>query len=100
MTIVLAENAADRQTTSLQTKWQALRSHLQAEKERIHQAICTYPTPIAGCDQQFNYLLEQRTQIQREWKRLLTAEKEGQRAANPHAVLDEFMRSSPFSYSN
>ncbi len=79
-----------------QITWQALRSRLQAEKERIHQEIGSYPTPIAGCDQQFNYLLKQRAQIRREWKRLLEAEKEAQRATNPQAILDEFMRASAF----
>ena len=53
---------------------QALRSRFQAEKERIQSEISSYPTPIAGCDQQFNYLLKRRTQIGRELARLPEAE--------------------------
>jgi hypothetical protein len=29
----------------------------------IQDEIRTYPTPIAGCDQQFNHLLEKRDQL-------------------------------------
>jgi hypothetical protein len=47
---------------------------LQAENRRIQSEISRYPTPIAGCDQQFNYLLERRTQIQCELARLTEAE--------------------------
>ena len=68
MTGLLVE-AAD-----LETERKTRRSRLQAEKERIQREISSYPTPIAGCDQQFNYLLERRTQIRRELARLLEAE--------------------------
>ena len=36
---------------------------LEAEKRRLYEEIRNYPTPIAGCDQQFNYLLEQQAQV-------------------------------------
>ena len=62
------------EAAELETEQKTLRSQLQAEKERIQQEISSYPTPIAGCDQQFNYLLERRTQIRRELARLLEAE--------------------------
>lgn len=35
---------------------------LQAFKASLDRRIRDYPTPIAGCDEQFNYLLEQRDQ--------------------------------------
>ena len=62
-----------------QKELKTLRSRMQAEKERIQREISSYPTPIAGCDQQFNYLLERRTLIRREWARLLQAEQENAR---------------------
>lgn len=36
---------------------------LKAEKQRIDAAIRAYPTPIAGCDAEYNYLLERRREI-------------------------------------
>jgi hypothetical protein len=36
---------------------------LMAERDRINAEIRSYPTPITACDQQFNFLLEERTRI-------------------------------------
>ena len=36
---------------------------LKSEKQRIDAAIRAYPTPIAGCDAEYNYLLERRREI-------------------------------------
>ncbi|REK06844.1 MAG: hypothetical protein DWQ37_22685 [Planctomycetota bacterium] len=46
---------------------------LEAEKQRLYEEIRTYPTPIAGCDQQFNYLLEQQARVVAELNRLRSA---------------------------
>lgn len=46
---------------------------LQAEKQRLYDEIYNYPTPIAGCDQQFNYLLEQQAQVVAELARVRAA---------------------------
>ena len=43
---------------------------LEAEKRRLYEEIRNYPTPIAGCDQQFNYLLEQQARIVAELNRI------------------------------
>jgi hypothetical protein len=43
---------------------------LEAEKQRLYEEIRNYPTPIAGCDQQFNYLLEQQAQVLADLNRL------------------------------
>ena len=43
---------------------------LRAELQRITNEIRTYPPPIAGCDAQFNYLLEQRTLIKQQLSQL------------------------------
>ena len=44
---------------------------------RVKDEIKQYPTPIAGCDEQFNFLLSERerltlelTEIRRSWERL------------------------------
>jgi hypothetical protein len=39
---------------------------LQNEKALIVEEIRSYPRPVAGCDAQFNYLLERRDAIERE----------------------------------
>ena len=46
---------------------------LQSEKQRLYDEIRNYPTPIAGCDQQFNYLLEQQAQVVAELARVRAA---------------------------
>jgi len=42
-----------------------LRNRLEEERRRIGAEIGTYPPPIAGCDVQFNHLLEERARIGR-----------------------------------
>ena len=53
----------------------AARARLEAERERIREEISSYPAPIAGCDEQFNYLLERRQQVRRELARLVAEER-------------------------
>ena len=39
---------------------------IAARLESIYQQIKGYPTPIAGCDEQFNFLLSERDQLRKE----------------------------------
>lgn len=39
------------------------KAELQAARQKIAAEISGYPTPIAGCDAQFNHLLAQRQQV-------------------------------------
>ncbi|MEM9796183.1 MAG: hypothetical protein AAF919_06825 [Pseudomonadota bacterium] len=39
------------------------RAELHAARSWLRDEISTYPTPISGCDAQFNHLLAQRRQI-------------------------------------
>ena len=50
--------------------WTELEDHLQNARRSILAEIRNYPPPIAACDQQFNYLLEQRDRIAGELSRL------------------------------
>jgi hypothetical protein len=43
---------------------------LENEKRRINEEIRNYPTPIAGCDEQFNSLLEEQAKMVQELDRL------------------------------
>jgi len=70
--------------------WQAVRSHLEAEKRRIVAEIRGYPPPIAGCDAQYQFLTERRHLIARELVRLEAAQGGGATA------LDDFIASSAF----
>lgn len=39
------------------------RSELQIARQTLNHEISTYPTPISGCDAQFNYLLSERERV-------------------------------------
>ena len=39
------------------------KQEITARLDTIYEQIKTYPTPIAGCDEQFNYLLEERNRL-------------------------------------
>ena len=47
-----------------------LRARLEALWAAINREVRRYPTPIAGCDQQFNHLLDMRLQVSRALRRL------------------------------
>jgi hypothetical protein len=42
---------------------EAIRLELEARRERINRELCTFPTPIPGCDVSFNRLLEDRARV-------------------------------------
>ena len=49
---------------------QETKEELKQELERVNTEIGNYPPPIAGCDEQFNYLLEKKSEIERGIKEL------------------------------
>ena len=73
---------------STEIEWEALRRRLEEEKNAVSAEIAAYPRPIAGCDAQFNHLLERRRALWEELSRLEAAR--GGRAISP----EEFLRSS------
>jgi chorismate mutase len=70
-------------------QWEALRLLLQQEKNAVVAEIEAYPRPIAGCDAQFNHLLERRRLLWEELARLEAAR------GKPPAGAADFLRSSP-----
>ena len=44
-------------------------TEIAARLESIYQQIKNYPTPIAGCDEQFDFLLTERGRLQKELER-------------------------------
>jgi hypothetical protein len=71
-----------------------MRVELENQRDRINNEIGLYPTPIAGCDQQFNYLLEQRSGISAKLRRMQEAENQSLSDKDLFKVLDDFIRSS------
>ena len=49
---------------------QETEEELKQELERVNTEIGNYPSPITGCDEQFNYLLEKRSEMERRIKEL------------------------------
>ena len=66
-----------------------IREHLQRLKSPIDRQIREYPTPIAGCDAQFNYLLDKRRRLARDLNRL--DQIEGGTPAEQRQALDAFV---------
>jgi hypothetical protein len=58
-------------------QWEVLRRRLVEEKRAVSAEIEAYPRPIAGCDAQFNHLLERRRLLFAELSRLEDAISEG-----------------------
>ena len=77
------------QREAVEPLWTAIRSHLEAVKHERYQALVNYPRPIAGCDEVFQQVSDDRDEIARELRRLEKA----CRIASLEAV-DEFLESS------
>ncbi len=72
--------------------WDGLRETLEARREAVNKEIGAYPGPITGCDAQFNHLLVERQQLNRELGRL---NDEMARDNSPPAIA-AFIKSCPF----
>jgi len=90
------EKPTIRQMDVIKSVWNKIRAQLETEKARIYEAIGSYPSPIAACDQQFNYLLEEQTRISRELVRLNEATTASLTIADSIELIDEFIRSSGY----
>ena len=66
----MGEGAVGRERLEGEAAFRAARERLEGERRRIQEEISGYPAPVAGCDEQFNYLLERRTQVGRALARL------------------------------
>ena len=73
--------------------WEAIRLDLTETKMALYEEISSYPAPVAGCDQQFNYLLERRTGIQKEMVRLNRYVEE---SGTSDKAVEEFVASSVY----
>lgn len=67
-----------------------LREHLLRLKAPIDRQIREYPTPIAGCDAQFNHLLDERRRLAHDLNRL--DQIEDGTPAEQRQALDTFVK--------
>jgi hypothetical protein len=56
--------------SKLQT-WRQVQDQLTARRTVLNEEIAAYPGPITGCDAQFNHLLELRSGLNADFKRLV-----------------------------
>lgn len=89
-----ADRAAE--TTAIHERWQQVKTHLEAQQEAICNEIYSYPPPIPACDEQYNYLLERRTQVKRELRRLDALLPPTTAPDEWAAALEKFVHASSF----
>ena len=70
MTATQVQEGKARVKALLEPLWQEIESHLETEKQRVFYEILYYPPPIPACDVQFNFLLEERSVITQELRRM------------------------------
>lgn len=88
--------SAEKSAEATRAAWKEIESCLEQHKERIYAQIKGYPTPITACDQQFNYLLDERTAISRELDRLRSAAEESTRDGDQRGCIQAFIDSSSY----
>jgi hypothetical protein len=71
-----------------------LEDHLENARRSILAEIRNYPPPIAACDQQFNYLLEQRDRIVGELSRLASIRRDNSARETDVKALIDFINAS------
>ena len=90
------QNETIRPGTLVEPVWQKIESHLKKERQRVFDEILHYPPPIPACDVQFNFLLEERTKISQELRRMREIAEEGGRDLNQVKSLHKFVETSRY----
>ena len=97
MPATASRNASDieAEANTLEPILHKIKALLETKRFGISEEIRKYPAPIPGCDQHFNYMLEERARISDELNRVvkLFAAQSGRRVRIE--AIDEFVRSSP-----
>lgn len=76
---------------TLEAIWLEIKTHLEKKKRQIQEAIINYPPPIPACDVQFNYLLEERTRITQELRRVQEVSGDDANSSDSARLLHEFI---------
>ena len=61
--MILAGQVDDRKERENHKMTQETSENLQKELRKLNEKIGNYPSPITGCDEQFNYLLKKRSEM-------------------------------------
>ena len=72
-----------------------IREHLLRLKAPVDRQIREYPTPIAGCDAQFNYLLDERRRLAHDLNHLDAIEDET--PGEQKRALENFVKESDYA---
>ena len=80
----------------MESAWECIKNHLESERRRICEEIKSYPRPIPACDVQFNALLEERTGIFEELRRMQEICLDSAGCNDALMTLRDFVRSSRF----
>ena len=94
MSVLESSNTGINSLDLIRSVGKRIKSNLEQEKDRIYEEIRNYPRPIPACDQQFNFLLEERTRIARELQRLDEAFQPGLTGSDALARIEEFIGAS------
>src|SRR5688500_5617260 len=81
---------------AVRSPWTELKDHLEDARRSILAEIRNYPPPIAACDQQFNYLLEQRDRIAGELSRLASISRDSSTSETEVKELVDFINASDY----
>lgn len=84
----------DREWHVVKSRWKVVREYLENKKDQIYEEMVHYPSPIHACDQHFNYLLEERTGVSQELRRLNAFSERSLTSKDPVKLIDEFITSS------
>jgi hypothetical protein len=83
----------DGRVELVKSAWARIRTCLEDRRHQLHEEIRSYPRPIPACDQQFNYLLEERAQTAEELDRMDEACAECLARGGALERIEEFIRS-------
>jgi hypothetical protein len=80
----------------LEAIWDEIGSCLESRRMQIYEEIRNYPLPIPACDAQYNHLLEQRSGVSKELRRMVEASSSCLDSNEPVALIEEFLEQSSF----
>jgi hypothetical protein len=76
--------------------WERIRVCIENERHVIYEEIRNYPRPIPACDQQFNYLLDERARVNRELNQIDEACEDRLTSGNTMEWIEDLLNSSKF----
>ena len=88
------QSPAEARESAEAVLWAELEDHLEGARSAILAEIRNYPPPIAACDQQFNYLLEQRDRIADAQSRLASIRRDSLNRGSDLRALIDFIEAS------